>query len=149
MRLVVQRVRQARVTVGQEVAGEIGRGLAVLVGAKIGDTVADAEWLAEKTAKLRIFEDEAGKLNRAVTDVGGGVLAVSQFTLYGDASGGNRPSFITAARPEQAEPLIEAYIARLRALGVPTATGRFRAEMLVEIHNDGPVTLILEKSPSG
>ncbi len=149
MRLVVQRVRHARVIVGQEVAGEIGRGLAVLVGVKVGDTLADAEWLAEKTAKLRIFEDDAGKLNRAVTDVGGGVLAVSQFTLYGDASGGNRPSFIAAARPEQAEPLIEAYVARLRALGVPTATGRFRAEMLVEIHNDGPVTLILEKSPPG
>jgi D-tyrosyl-tRNA(Tyr) deacylase len=146
MRLVIQRVRQARVTVGEEVAGEIGRGLAVLVGVKVGDTVADAEWLAEKTAKLRIFEDEAGKLNRAVTDVGGGVLAVSQFTLYGDVSGGNRPSFITAARPEQAESLIETYVARLRALGVPTATGRFRAEMLVEIHNDGPVTLLLEKS---
>lgn len=145
MRLVIQRVRQARVSVAGEVTGEIGPGLAVLVGVKVGDTEAEAEWLADKTAKLRVFEDEAGKLNRSVTDVGGEVLAISQFTLYGDASGGNRPSFITAARPEQAEPLIEAYIARLRGLGVPTATGRFRAEMLVEIHNEGPVTLVIER----
>ncbi len=145
MRLVVQRVTQGSVSVGGEVVGAIGRGLVVLVGVKRGDTGEQADWLADKTARLRIFEDDAGKLNRSVLDVGGAVLAVSQFTLYGDATGGNRPSFIEAARPEDAEPIITRYIERLRSLGVPTETGRFRAEMQVVIHNDGPVTILLEK----
>ncbi len=117
----------------------------VLVGVQRGDAGEQADWLADKTARLRIFEDEAGKLNRSVLDVGGAVLAVSQFTLYGDATGGNRPSFIEAARPEDAEPLITRYIERLRALGIPTETGRFRAEMQVVIHNDGPVTILRER----
>ncbi len=145
MKLVVQRVTQGSVSVGGEVVGAIGRGLVVLVGVQRGDAGEQADWLADKTARLRIFEDEAGKLNRSVLDVGGAVLAVSQFTLYGDATGGNRPSFIEAARPEDAEPLITRYIQRLRALGIPTETGRFRAEMQVVIHNDGPVTILLER----
>lgn len=145
MRLVVQRVTQGSVTVAGETIGAIGRGLVVLVGVRRDDGGEQADWLAEKTARLRIFEDDAGKLNRSVLDIGGGVLAVSQFTLYGDSSGGNRPSFIDAARPEDAEPLITRYVERLRALGVPTETGRFRAEMQVAIHNDGPVTILLER----
>lgn len=145
MRLVVQRVTRGAVTVGDETIGAIGRGLVVLVGVRRGDGGEQADWLAEKTARLRIFEDDAGKLNRSVLDIGGSVLAVSQFTLYGDSSGGNRPSFIDAARPEDAEPLITRYVERLRALGVPTETGRFRAEMQVAIHNDGPVTILLER----
>ncbi len=145
MRLVVQRVTQGAVTVGDETIGAIGRGLVVLVGVRRGDGGEQADWLAEKTARLRIFEDDAGKLNRSVLDIGGSVLAVSQFTLYGDSSGGNRPSFIDAARPEDAEPLITRYVERLRVLGVPTETGRFRAEMQVAIHNDGPVTILLER----
>lgn len=145
MRLVVQRVTRGAVTVGDETIGAIGRGLVVLVGVRRGDGGEQADWLAEKTARLRIFEDDAGKLNRSVLDIGGSVLAVSQFTLYGDSSGGNRPSFIDAARPEDAEPLITRYVERLRVLGVPTETGRFRAEMQVAIHNDGPVTILLER----
>lgn len=145
MRLVVQRVTQGSVTVGGETIGEIERGLVVLVGVRRGDGGEQADWLADKTARLRIFEDEAGKLNRSVLDIGGSVLAVSQFTLYGDSSGGNRPSFIDAARPEDAEPLITRYVERLRALGVPVETGRFRAEMQVTIHNDGPVTILLDR----
>lgn len=145
MKLVVQRVTRGSVSVSGEVVGAIDRGLVVLVGVRRGDTGDQADWLADKTARLRIFEDDAGKLNRSVLDVGGAVLAVSQFTLYGDATGGNRPSFIEAARPEDAEPLISRYIERLRSLGVPTETGRFRAEMQVVIHNDGPVTILLEK----
>ncbi len=145
MRLVVQRVTEGSVTVAGESVGAIGRGLVVLVGVRRGDTVEQADWLADKTARLRIFEDEAGKLNRSVLDIGGAVLAVSQFTLYGDTSGGNRPSFIDAARPEDAEPLVTRYVERLRALGIPTETGRFRAEMRVVIHNDGPVTILLDR----
>lgn len=145
MKLVVQRVTQGSVSVGGEVVGAIGRGLVVLVGVRRGDTGEQADWLADKTARLRIFEDDAGKLNRSALDIGGAVLAVSQFTLYSDATGGNRPSFIEAARPEDAEPLITRYVERLRALGVPTETGRFRAEMQVVIHNDGPVTILLER----
>ncbi len=145
MRLVVQRVKQGSVTVAGETVGAIEHGLVVLIGVRRGDTGEQADWLADKTARLRIFEDDAGKLNRSVLDIGGRVLAISQFTLYGDATGGNRPSFIEAARPEDAEPLITRYIERLRALGVPVETGRFRAEMQVLIHNDGPVTIILDR----
>jgi D-tyrosyl-tRNA(Tyr) deacylase len=144
MRVVVQRVRQARVTVGVEVVGEIGQGLLVLLGVTHDDTIDDARWLAEKTIGLRIFADDEGKMNRGVADIGGGVLVVSQFTLYGDCSKGKRPSFITAAPPEIAIPLYEAFVEAVRALGVPVATGRFGAMMNVELVNDGPVTLIVE-----
>lgn len=145
MKALVQRVGYGSVTVAGEKIAEIERGLVILVGVKVGDGAEQAEWLAEKCAHLRIFEDEAGKLNRSVLETGGSVLAVSQFTLYANAEKGRRPSFIEAAPPEQAEPLITRFVERLQALGVPTQTGKFRAEMLVQIHNDGPVTIILEK----
>ena len=144
MRVVVQRVRRARVTVGEEVAGEIGQGLLVLLGVTHNDTIDDARWLAEKTVGLRIFADDEGKMNRGVADVSGSVLVVSQFTLYGDCSKGKRPSFITAAPPGIAIPLYESFVDAVRALGVPVATGRFGAMMNVELVNDGPVTLIVE-----
>lgn len=142
---MVQRVKQGSVTVEGRRVAEIGPGLVILVGVKAGDGAAQADWLAEKCAHLRIFEDEAGKLNRSVLETGGSALVVSQFTLYANAEKGRRPSFIEAAPPEQAEPLVARFAERLQALGVPTQTGRFRAEMLVEIHNDGPVTILLEK----
>lgn len=145
MRCVVQRVAHGAVSVYGERVAEIGPGLVILVGVRVGDTEAQADWLAEKIANLRIFEDEAGKMNRSVLEAGGSALVVSQFTLYADAQKGRRPSFIDAAPPEQAEPLVTRLAARLQARGVPTQTGRFRAEMLVQIHNDGPVTLILER----
>lgn len=126
-----------------EVAGEIGRGLLVLVGVADSDTQADADYLARKIAALRIFEDAAGKMNLAVADVGGAVLAVSQFTLYGDTRGQNRPSFIRAARPEQARPLFDYFVERIRAAGLRCETGRFQEMMQVELVNDGPVTLAL------
>lgn len=149
MRAVVQRVTHGRVRVGDEVAGEIGRGYVVLLGVHAGDTEAQARMLAEKVAHLRIFGDEDGKMNRSLLDVGGAVLSVSQFTLYGNTEKGRRPSFIDAAPPERAEALYEVFNDRLRSLGVPVATGRFRALMTVEIHNDGPVTLMLETPPTG
>ncbi|MCS7079646.1 MAG: D-aminoacyl-tRNA deacylase [Chloracidobacterium sp.] len=145
MRLVVQRVAQASVAVAGEVVGRCGRGLCVLVGVTHGDTEADADWLAEKTANLRIFEDDAGKMNRSLLEIGGGALVVSQFTLYGDARKGRRPSFTDAAPPAVAAPLVMRYADALRLLGVPVETGVFGAVMRVEIHNDGPVTLILER----
>ena len=144
MRAVVQRVRSARVVVGEEVVGAVGRGLLVLLGVAPTDTAAEAQWLADKVVGLRIFADDDGKMNRSVADVGGGVLVVSQFTLYGDCRKGRRPSFVGAAPPEIAEPLYEAFLDAVRALGVPTAAGRFGAMMQVELVNDGPVTLILE-----
>ncbi len=144
MRAVVQRVSNARVEVGGEVVGEIEQGLAVLVGVAPGDSSADARALATKLAVLRIFRDDAQKMNLSVTDVGGGVLVISQFTLYGDTRRGRRPSFIGAAQPEIAEPLVEEVVAALAELGLPTATGRFGAEMAVSLTNDGPVTLVLE-----
>ena len=144
MRAVLQRVRQARVRVGDEVTGEIGRGLLVLLGVAHGDTPAQARWLAEKVVGLRIFQDDDGKMNRDVSEAGGGVLVVSQFTLYGDCRKGRRPSFIDAAGPETAIPLYEAFVNTVRAQGVPTATGRFGAMMQVELVNDGPVTLIVD-----
>ena len=144
MRAVVQRVTQAGVRIeGQEVA-RVGQGYAVLLGVATEDTEADAKTLAEKIAHLRIFDDEQGKLNRSIVDVHGSVLCVSQFTLLAETSGGRRPSFIKAAPPETAESLYEAFNGALRALGVPVQTGQFRAKMVVEIHNDGPVTLILD-----
>lgn len=149
MRAVVQRVTHGRVRVGDEVVAEVGRGYVVLLGVHVGDTEAQARTLAEKVAHLRIFGDEEGKMNRSLLDVGGAVLSVSQFTLYGNTEKGRRPSFIDAAPPERAEALYEIFNDQLRALGVPVATGRFRAVMTVEIHNDGPVTLMLEAPPTG
>ena len=145
MRAVVQRVRKASVSVGGEVVGAIGPGLVVLLGVKTGDTEAEAKWLANKIANLRIFSDQEGKFNLSALDVGGEALVVSQFTLYGDARKGRRPSFTEAAPPEVAEPLVEKFVEFLRAKGLKVETGRFGAIMLVEIHNDGPVTIILER----
>lgn len=144
MRAVVQRVARAAVRVGEETVGSIGAGLVVLLAVAADDAYTRAAVLAEKISHLRIFDDEAGKLNRSVMDVGGSVLVVSQFTLYGDVSRGRRPSFIRAAAPDHAESLCEEFISQLRALGVTVATGRFRARMVVEIHNDGPVTLVMD-----
>jgi D-aminoacyl-tRNA deacylase len=145
MRAVVQRVSQARVQIDGEVVGEIGLGLLVLLGITHEDTPEHTEWLADKIVGLRIFEDDAGKMNRDVIEVGGAILVVSQFTLYGDASKGRRPSFIGAARPEVAIPLYEKFIALLRERGLRVETGEFGAMMDVELVNDGPVTLWLEK----
>lgn len=144
MRAVVQRVSRARVVIDGETVGEIGQGLLVLLGVTHTDTRATAAWLADKVVGLRIFADAEGKMNRAVADVGGGVLVVSQFTLYGNCAKGRRPSFLDAARPELAVPLYEAFVEEVRALGVPAATGRFGAMMQVELVNDGPVTLLLD-----
>jgi D-tyrosyl-tRNA(Tyr) deacylase len=145
MRALLQRVSQARVEVGGEVVGAIGRGFVVLLGVAHDDGPAEAQWLAQKVAGLRLFEDGEGKTNLSLDDVGGSVLVVSQFTLYGDASRGRRPSFSHAAPPEQAEPLVEAFVAGLRQAGLTVATGRFGAMMEVVIHNDGPVTLLVER----
>lgn len=129
---------------GQQVGRLVGGGgLVVLVGVEVGDTESDADRLAEKLVKLRIFEDSAGKMNRSVIDVGGSALVISQFTLAGDCSGGNRPSFVRAARPEAAEPLFDRVVARMRELGLSVETGRFRTEMEVDIVNSGPVTIVL------
>jgi D-tyrosyl-tRNA(Tyr) deacylase len=144
MRGLVQRVRSASVTVDGEVVGAIGAGLCVLVGVTHSDEPAHARKLAEKIWHLRVMDDEAGVMNRSVADAGGEVLVVSQFTLYGDASAGRRPSWIAAARPEQAEPLVQTVVDHLRSLGATVATGRFRTEMLVAIENDGPVTLLID-----
>lgn len=145
MRAVVQRVSHASVTVDGEVVGSIGSGLAILVGVTHGDGADEADWLARKITGLRIFEDRAGKLNLSLLDVAGQALVVSQFTLYGDVRKGRRPSFVDAARPEKAEPLIQRFADTLSQLGVATEMGVFGAHMLVEIHNDGPVTLIVER----
>lgn len=144
VRGLVQRVRSARVTVAGEVVGEIGAGLCVLVGVTHEDTTATATKLADKLWNLRVMDDDEGVMNRSVADTTRSVLVVSQFTLYGDTSAGRRPSWIAAARPEHAEPLVQAVVDRLRALGATVATGRFRTEMLVEIANDGPVTVLVE-----
>lgn len=144
MRAVVQRVSRAGVSVDGEVVGAVGRGLLVLLGVAPTDTEAGARWLADKVVGLRIFPDDEGKMNRDVTEAGGGVLVVSQFTLYGDCRKGRRPSFIGAAPPEVAEPLYEAFVTAVRAQGVPAATGRFGAMMQVELVNDGPVTLLID-----
>lgn len=144
MRAVAQRVTQAKVTVEGEVTGEIGAGLCVLVGVGKSDDDKAARALADKVVNLRIFEDDAGKMNKSLLDVGGGLLAVSQFTLYGDTSKGRRPSFVEAMDPARAEQLFEAFCAACRALGASVATGRFRTHMSVSLVNDGPVTLILE-----
>ena len=144
MRAVIQRVSRARVTVQGEVTGEIGAGLLVLLGVGERDSEADAEYLARKTLGLRIFEDQAGKMNRAVGEIGGGVLVVSQFTLCGDVRRGNRPSFDKAAAPEKARQLYEHFVARIRAGALACETGRFQERMDVELVNAGPVTILLD-----
>ena len=144
MRAVVQRVSRARVTVDAEETGAIGTGLLVLVGAADGDGSADAIALANKVLGLRIFADEEGRMNRDVVEAAGGILVVSQFTLLADARKGRRPSFVGAAAPEVAEPLVAAIVEHMAAAGVPVATGRFGAHMMVELVNDGPVTIVLE-----
>jgi D-tyrosyl-tRNA(Tyr) deacylase len=145
VRAVVQRVTDAVVAVDGEEVGRIGRGVCALIGVTHGDDADAARAMAAKLWHLRVFDDEAGVMNRSAADVGGEVLVVSQFTLYGDTSAGRRPSWIAAARPEHAEPLVDEVVAALRALGATVATGRFRAEMQVTLTNDGPVTLILER----
>jgi D-tyrosyl-tRNA(Tyr) deacylase len=144
MRALIQRVTRARVVVEGETVGEIGRGLLVLVGITHDDMPEQARWLAEKIASLRIFADEEGKMNRDVGEVGGALLIVSQFTLYGDTRKGRRPSFVDAAGPDKAVPLYEAFVNAVKALGLPVATGRFGAMMQVELVNDGPVTLMVD-----
>jgi D-tyrosyl-tRNA(Tyr) deacylase len=144
VRAVVQRVSEARVSVGGEVVGAIARGLCVLLGVGRADTAAEAERLCRKVVALRVFEDEGGRFARSLADVGGALLVVSQFTLYGDTRAGRRPSFTGAAPPEHAEALYERFVGCARAAGVPVATGRFRARMAVALVNDGPVTLVLD-----
>src|SRR5579872_4445765 len=144
MRAVVQRVSRAKVTIAGRTSGEIGLGLLVLLGVGREDTEADVEYLSEKIAGLRIFEDSDGKMNRSVADAGGSVLAVSQFTLYGDVRRGKRPSFDDAAPPEQARALYEFFIQRIQAAGLRCETGRFQEMMQVELVNDGPVTILLD-----
>ena len=145
MRIVLQRVTRASVALEGRVVGRIDAGLLILVGFTAGDSDEALRWMAEKVSGLRIFQDDEGKMNRSVEESGGSVLVVSQFTLYGDARRGRRPSFIEAARPEQAIPLYEGFVAALRARGLHVETGEFGAMMRVELVNDGPVTLILER----
>ncbi|HWZ80982.1 MAG TPA: D-aminoacyl-tRNA deacylase [Terriglobales bacterium] len=144
MRAVVQRVSRSKVTVNGEATGEIGLGLLVLLGVGTGDTNADADYLVEKAIRLRIFEDAAGKMNLSVLDVGGALLVVSQFTLYGDARRGKRPSFDGSAPPQQARTLYEYFVEKVRAAGVRCETGRFQETMTVELANEGPVTILLD-----
>ncbi len=144
MRAVVQRVREASVSVDDQVIGAIGVGLVIFIGVTHDDSDEDAQFLAQKIATLRIFEDAAGKFNHSALDIGASALVVSQFTLYADSRRGRRPDFIAAARPEVAEPLIQRFVALLREQGLTVETGQFQAKMLVEIHNDGPVTIILD-----
>ena len=145
MRVVLQRVTGASVRVGDRLIGEVAQGYCLLVGFAEGDTAEEVRWMADKIAGLRIFGDEEGKMNLALTEVGGGVLVVSQFTLYGDVTKGRRPSFIRAAKPDAAIPLYERFVEELRKLGITVATGEFGAMMRVTIENDGPVTLLLER----
>lgn len=145
MRVVLQRAKQASVTVAGETVGAISHGYVLLVGVTHEDSEAQADWLADKIAGMRLFEDNEGKMNRGLQDVGGSILSVSQFTLYADTKKGRRPSFIEAARPDQAEPLWEYFNERLRSHGLAVETGCFGAMMDVQLINDGPVTIILEK----
>jgi len=144
MRAVIQRVAEARVSVGEEIVSGIGPGLCIFLGIAVNDSEKDAESLASKIGSLRIFEDEQGKMNRSVRDTRGDLLVVSQFTLYGDCRKGNRPSFSATAAPEPAKRLYDDFVQRLRQTGLKVATGEFRAHMKVALVNDGPVTLILE-----
>jgi D-tyrosyl-tRNA(Tyr) deacylase len=145
MRVLLQRVSKASVRIDDRIAGEIGRGFCLLVGFTHGDTPDQVDWMAEKVAGLRLFTDSQGKMNLGLEEVGGAVLVVSQFTLYGDSAKGRRPSFIDAARPDTAIPLYERFLTALRERGLTVASGEFGADMQVEIHNDGPVTLILDR----
>ena len=147
MRIVLQRVARASVTIDGTVRGRIARGFCILAGFTHGDTARDVEWMADKVAGLRLFADADGKMNRSLDEVDGAVLVISQFTLYGDAGKGRRPSFVGAAPPPVAIPLYEGFIAALRDRGVPVFTGEFGAHMEVEMVNDGPVTLVLERGP--
>lgn len=144
MRAVVQRVKRGQVVVEGEVVGQIGKGYVVLLGVCREDTEADVDYMAEKVAGLRVFEDEDGKMNRSIAEAGGAVLAVSQFTLYGDVRRGRRPGFDRAGRPEQAEPLYQRFVQRLRETGLQVETGRFQTHMEVELVNDGPVTILVD-----
>lgn len=144
MRAVVQRVSRAKVTIDGKITGEIGRGLLVLLGVGAGDTLTDADYLAEKVIGLRIFEDAGGKMNLSVVDVEGAILAVSQFTLYGDVRRGKRPSFDAAAPPQPARELYEYFVEKIRAAGLRCETGRFQEMMQVELVNEGPVTILLD-----
>ncbi len=146
MRACIQRVREARVTVEGVVTGQIGRGLVVLLGVGQNDGAAEVEWLADKIVGLRIFEDDAGKMNRSLAEVGGAMLVVSQFTLYGDARRGRRPSFTDAAPPELAERLYGEFVAKVRGAAIEVATGKFREHMDVSLVNDGPVTIWIDTS---
>jgi D-tyrosyl-tRNA(Tyr) deacylase len=146
MRVVLQRVRRGSVSVGDKRIAEIGKGLVILIGVAHEDTEEEAHWLAEKCANLRIFEDDQGKINRSLLDVEGEVLVVSQFTLYADTRKGRRPSFVKAAMPEVAEPLVKVFTDALAGVGVLTQMGEFGAHMLVEIENDGPVTILIERN---
>jgi D-tyrosyl-tRNA(Tyr) deacylase len=149
VRAVVQRVSEARVAVGEEVVGAIGRGLCVLVGVGRDDSETDADWLSRKVIELRVFEDAGGRFAHSLADVGGELLVVSQFTLYGDCRAGRRPSFTDAAEPKRAEALYEHFVARARARDVAVATGRFRAHMALSLVNDGPITLVLDTAGGG
>lgn len=146
MRAVVQRVSRAQVTVGAEIVGEIGRGLLVLLGVAHTDSETDADYLAEKITGLRIFEDENGKMNLDAASIGGQILVVSQFTLFGDVRRGKRPSFDAAAQPQRARQLYEHFVERIRAAGISCETGRFQEMMRVELVNEGPVTILLDSS---
>jgi D-aminoacyl-tRNA deacylase len=146
MRAVVQRVRHAQVSVGEGITGKIGKGFLVLLGVSKTDSCDDADYLATKIIGLRVFDDADGKMNRSLADVDGAVLAVSQFTLYGDARQGRRPSFDQAAPPQSANELYQYFVERIRAAGIPCETGRFQAMMQVELVNDGPVTILLDSS---
>ena len=148
MRILLQRVTQASVMIGDRVTGAIGRGFVLLVGFTHSDTAAEVQWLADKVIGLRLFSDPEGKMNLDLGAVGGAVLVISQFTLYGDTAKGRRPSFIGAARPDVAIPLYEGLLAALRAAGVTVASGEFGADMQVALVNDGPVTLMLERNPA-
>lgn len=144
MRLVIQRVAKASVTINDKTVGRIGKGLVILVGIQNGDTEADAKYLAQKCVNLRIFQDNADKMNLSALDIGGELLAISQFTLYADCKKGRRPSFVQAAAPEQSQPLYFKFVQLLKETGLKVAEGEFGAMMLVEIYNDGPVTIFLD-----
>lgn len=146
MRVCIQRVSQAKVVVAGETTGEIGTGLLVLLGVSADDGDKDLNWLVNKVANLRIFEDEDGKMNLSLIDVGGAMLVVSQFTLYGDCRKGRRPSFVSAAPPEMAEQMYEQFVESTRKLGITVETGRFRANMQVTLTNDGPVTIWIDSA---
>lgn len=144
MRAVIQRVKESSVAIEGQVVGRSAQGLMVLIGVEVGDTDKDLSYIADKVPNLRIFEDEAGKMNRSLLDIGGQILAISQFTLLGDARGGRRPSFTAAARPDTAVPLYEALVEKWRSLGIHVETGEFGADMQVSLINDGPVTILLD-----